>query len=273
MGSISRGVMSKMTTAQRPRAPQLTHFLCLPLVTPASRPQLSATVASFKQDVTRSTQIGGFDLPSDAVRPVGTLHLTLGMMSFPKNEGLEKAVTVLQSLEPQKILASIKKPVMPGSDRSTLTTEEEEQEDAPPKILLTLKGLNSMQKPEKATVLYAHPSDPDGILQKFAEELKTIFKDAGLLVPEDRPLLLHATIVNTTYVKRKNRHHQQGKRGGDRRIMIKDAQAIMDRYEDQVWMEALPLEKIAICRMGAKTVEENGVVVDAKYEVEAELDV
>lgn len=265
--------MSKMTSAQRPKPPQLTHFLCLPLVTPASRPQLSANIASFKQDVARPTQIGGFDLPSDAVRPVGTLHLTLGMMSFPKNEGLEKAINVLKSLEPRKILAGIKKPVMPGLDRSTaMTTEEEEKDVAPPKILLTLKGLNSMQKPEKATVLYAPPSDPNGLLQSFAEELKDMFKDAGLLIPENRPLLLHATIVNTTYVKRTNRH-QQGKRGGDRRIMVKDAQAIMDRYEDQVWMEALPLESIAICRMGAKPVEENGVVVDAKYEVVAEVDV
>lgn len=272
MGSISRGVISKMASAQRPRPPQLTHFLCLPLITPASRPQLSANIASFKQDVIRPRQIGGFDLPPDAVRPVGTLHLTLGMMSFPKNEGLEKAVNVLQSLEPQRILASIKKPVMPGLDKSHVeaAAEKEAQGDVPPKISLTLKGLNSMQKPDKATVLYAPPSDPDGTLQKFAEEVKAIFKDAGLLVPEDRPLLLHATIVNTTYVKRKNRH---GGKGGDRRIIIKDAQAIIDRYEDQAWMEALPLEKIAICRMGAKPVEENGLLVDAKYEVVAEVDV
>lgn len=261
-----------MTTAQRPKPPHLTHFLCLPLVTPASRPQLSASLAAFKQDVIRPAQIGGFDLPSDAVRPVGSLHLTLGMMSFPQNVGLEKAINVLHSLEPRKILAGIKKPVMPGLDESTIEAAEKAHEDVPPKVFLTLRGLNSMQKPEKATVLYAPPSDPDGILQRFAEEIKAIFKDAGLLVPEDRPLLLHATMVNTTYVKRKNRH-QQGKRGGDRRIMIRDAQAIMDRYEDQVWMEALPLEKIAICRMGAKPVEENGVVVDAKYEVVAEIDV
>lgn len=270
MGPFSRGVLSKMTSAQRPKAPQLTHFLCLPLVSPASRPQLSANIASFKQDVVRSTQIGGFDLPPDAIRPVGNLHLTLGMMSFPKNEGLEKAINVLRSLEPQKILAGITKSMMPGVDKPTGTTEEVKEEEAiSPKVLLTLKGLSSMQKPEKATVLYAPPFDPDGILQKYAEEIKAIFNDAGLLVSENRPLLLHATIVNTIYVKRNSRH--KGKRGD--RIMIKNAQAIMDRYEDHVWMEAVPLEKIAICRMGAKPVEEDGAVVDAKYEVEAEVDV
>lgn len=264
MGFIVRAVKSKMASSQRPKAPQLTHFLCLPLVTPASRPQLAACIDSFNDDVTRPTEMGGFGLPRDAVRPVGTLHLTVGMMSFPKNEGLEKAVAMLKSFELREILAAMQKPVMPGSfDTSTAADQT-----IPPRTLITLRGLHSMQQPDKATVLYASPSDPDGGLQSFAENIKAIFKDAGLLVPESRPLLLHATIVNTTYVK-KNRH--KGKRWD--RIMIKDAQAIMDRYEDQVWMEAMPLDKIAICRMGAKSVEENGTVVDAKYEVEAEVDV
>lgn len=256
--------MSTMTSSQRPKAPQLTHFLCFPLVTPASRPQLSASITSFKEDVTRPTEFGGFGLPSDAVRPVGTLHLTLGMMSFPKNEGLEKAIGLLKSLEPRKIMADLQNPAMPGSVDTLATVVGNESSN----IGLTLTGLHSMQKPDRATVLYAPPLDPDGVLQHFAEEIKTIFKDAGLLVPENRPLLLHATIVNTTYVKKDRR---KGKKWD--RIIIKDAQAIMDRYEEQAWMKAMSLDKIAICRMHAKPVEENGAVLDAKYEVEAEIDI
>lgn len=253
-----------MTSSQRPKAPQLTHFLCLPLVTPASRPQLSASIASFSDDVTRPTQLGGFRLPPDAVRPVGTLHLTLGMMSFPKNEGLQNAVDMLKSLETPKILAGTRKPAMPGAPDTAAAAEQE----VPSQILLTLRGLKSMQQPDKTTVLYAPPSDPEGILQNFAEEIRAIFKDAGLLVPENRPLLLHATIVNTSYVK-KEKH--KGKKWD--RVLIGDAQAIMDRYEDHVWMESMPLDKVAICRMRAKPVEENGAVVDAKYEVEAEFNI
>lgn len=259
---LQKGFKIKMASAQKPKPPQLTHFLCLPLVTPTSRPQLSTNLRSFQDHVTSPQEDGGFDLPAEAVRPVGTLHLTLGMMSFPKNEGLDKAVALLKSLEPREILAAAKKPVMLGSAVAPPATNESQ-------ILITLRGLNSMQKPEKATILYAPPSDPSGRLQGFAEGLNAVFQDAGLLTPDDRPLLLHATVVNMIYAKGNSRGKR--KKGGGRTV-VPDALAIMDRYEDQVWMEDVPLEKIAICRMGAKPVEEDGVVVDIAYEVEAEID-
>lgn len=255
------------SSGPKPKAPQLTHFLCLPLVTKTSRPKLAARLATFKEDVIQSREAGGFDLPQDAVRPVGTLHLTLGMMSFPQDEGLDKAVEMLKSLQPRQILAGLKKPVMPeltGEDTAVSNAEE------PPQILITLKGLHCMQKPEKTSVLYAPPSDPGGILQTFAESIKRAFKDAGLLAPDNRPLLLHATVVNTIYVKGNRNSHRAKNRDWN---VVKNAQAIIDRYEGYEWVEDMLLEKIAICKMGAKPMAQDGVVVDAAYEVEAEIDV
>lgn len=251
----------KMPSSLKPQGPQLTHFLCIPLVTSTSRPQLSTSLASFKDDVTGPKDLGGFELSAEAVRPVGTLHLTLGMMSFPNDDGLGKAVAMLESLKPRGILAAIKKPVL--SEAANQAAESSTSQ-----FLITLQGLNSMQKPDRATVLYAPPLDQEGALQEFGEKIKATFKDAGLLVPDKRPLLLHATIVNTIYV-RGNKHGSKSK-NWDRNV-IRDAQAMLDRYEDQVWMRDMPLEKIAICRMRAKPVEEAGVVVDAAYEVEAEI--
>lgn len=261
-----------MASSQRPKPPPLTHFLCIPLVTPTSRPQLSASLASFRDDVTSATDVGGFELPAEAVRPVGTLHLTLGMMSFPRSEGLSRAVELLQSLQPRETLAGLERPVMPGAAVSGEEGEGQGQQKTTPRVLLTLRGLHAMQKPEKTTVLFAPPSDPEGLLQQFAERIKAAFADAQLLVPDDRPLLLHATLVNTVYV-RGGRNGPKGKGRKWERNVIRDAQAMMDRYEDQVWMDKVPLEKIAICRMGAKPVEEDGVAVDVAYEVEAEIDV
>lgn len=254
-----------MTSLQMPKPLQLTHFLCLPLVTPTSRPQLSTSLASFRDDVIRAKEDGGFHLPVEAVRPVGTLHLTLGMMSLPENEGLNKIVETLGSIKPREMLAKARRPVMSRAAGQATTHERETGSQ----VLLTLKGLNSMQTPDKATVLYAPPSDPEGILRGFAEQIKATFEDAGLLAPDERPLLLHATIVNTVYVKGARNSHK-GKKWN--RNVIGDAQAMMDRYDDQVWMEEVPLEKIAVCRMGAKPVEVDGVVVDVAYEVEAEID-
>ncbi|KUI74044.1 hypothetical protein VM1G_09351 [Cytospora mali] len=268
MNQLLRRGIKMSSSSQKPKAPQLTHFLCIPLVTSKSRPQLSQTLASFQDDVTRPKELGGFELPAEAVRPVGTLHFTLGMMSFPKDEGLDKAVEMLKSLKPREILSTVQKPVMPGETKSGAGPDQQ-QEQSQSQVLITLKGLNPMQKVEKATVLYAPPSDPHGILQGFGEKIKAQFKGAGLLAPGDLPLLLHATIVNTIYVKGRNRPGA-GKKKWERSV-ITDAQAMVDRYEDQVWMEDVPLEKIAICRMSAKPIEKDGVVVDAAYEVEAEI--
>lgn len=182
--------------------------------------------------------------------------MTLGMMSFPMAEGLDKAVDLLYSLKPRDILAQVRRPATTPGDGPR------------PEIVLSLKGLQSMQQPENATVLYAPPSDPEDSLQAFAEAIAGNFKNAGLLVPDDRPLLLHATIVNTNHVKQRDKH----KTKKWDRIFIADTQALLDRYENQVWMEGVPLDKITICKMSAKPVEENGVVTDAKYEVVAELD-
>jgi activating signal cointegrator complex subunit 1 len=264
----------KMSSSQKPKPPQLTHFLCIPLATATSRLQLSQTLASFRDDVTRPKELGGFGLPADAVRPVGTLHLTLGMMSFPNDEGLDKAVELLRSLRPREVLSTVKKLVMPGETKEAVAPDadagRQQQPQTQQQVLITLKGLHPMQKAEKATVLYAPPSDPYGILQSFGEKIKAEFKEAGLLAPGDLPLLLHATIVNTIYVKGRGKHGA-GKKKWERTV-IKDAQAMVDRYEDQVWMEDVPLDKIAICRMSAKPIEKDGVVVDAAYEAVAEVD-
>ncbi|KAJ2986911.1 hypothetical protein NUW58_g4805 [Xylaria curta] len=197
-----------------------------------------------------------------AVRPVGTLHLTLGVMSFPKNEGLEKAIALLKTIIPRELLAdALGSPLTKGAERGAppgpLT----------PPLSVTLKSLHTMQSAAKASVLYAPPLDTDGVLNKFCERLRSTFQEAGLMVEDDRPLLLHATILNTIYVK--GRDSSRGGKGKRREKLTIDARQILDRYNDYPWMEDVPIEKIAICKMGAKK-QDNG---DEAYEVEAEIDI
>lgn len=198
-----------------------------------------------------------------AVRPVGTLHLTLGVMSFPGNEGLDKAVALLKTINPSQILANIATSASTRQDPNV----GKPCSPIPPPLSVTLKGLRAMQSAAKASVLYAPPLDVDGALTKFCEVLRSTFQETGLMVEDSRPLLLHATILNTIYVKRDG-----AARGGRRKKRDKltiDARQILDRYSDYLWMEDVPIEKIAICRMGAKRLEDG----DEAYEVEADIDV
>ncbi|KAF5667609.1 hypothetical protein FHETE_5667 [Fusarium heterosporum] len=215
-----------------------THFVCIPL----AGPQLTRSMAAFRTEVTNPASFG---VPPGAVRPVGTMHLTLGVMSL-KDEGIEQAKELLRSLKLSELLASAR--------TGTSMTGE--------RLCITLKGLHAIQTPAKTSVLYAAPVDTEGILYKFCEQIKTTFQEAGLMAKEDRPLLLHATVVNTIYVK-----DNHGRRRRDKLTL--DARDMVGHYDDYVWLEDMPLDKVTLCRMGAKKIEGTD---DEAYEVEAEVE-
>lgn len=290
--------------ASGPRSSPPTHFLCIPLVTAASRPQLSASLSAFEEDVCSPTS---FALPEEAVRPVGTLHLTLGVMSFPstpphasRNQGesagsvseekersLDKARELLRNLKLREIWRAAcreaeERTRMPEAKAGTQREDEEEEE-----IKIMLKGLASMQTPTRASVLYAPPVDPQGKLYGFCEKVRDAFREGGVMGDDGgRPLLLHATVVNTIYVKDKGNSDAKrggrggggrgrgGKGGGGRKERLAfDATGIIDRYEEEVWMKGVKMEGVAICKMGAKKVlsEDGEETGDEKYEVIEEV--
>ncbi|KAK4122924.1 hypothetical protein N657DRAFT_598810 [Parathielavia appendiculata] len=253
----------------KPSKTMPTHFLCIPLVTAHSRPQLTASLSAFRSDICSPRAQGGFDAPPDAIRPVGTLHLTLGVLSFPRGEEgegkLARAREVLLGLKVGEIWRGVRR---------------EWKGEAEEGIKITLRGLASMQPAARATVLYAPPVDQHGLLQAFCEKVRAAFREAEIMEDEGRPLLLHATLVNTVYVKGNKRDGASNDRGrggrggrGDKKWdrLVFDATGIIDRYEDQVWMENVPVERVAICRMGAKKVVVDGQE-DEAYEVEAEVE-
>lgn len=238
-----------------PPKPSPTHFLCIPL----AGAQLARNLAAFRTDVTSPLSFG---VPQEAVRPLGTLHLTLGVMSL-KEEGIVRAVEVLKSLQFREILSKVRASVAAASLPQTVASGNEGT--STDRLAITLQGLHPMQAAAKTSVLYAPPLDPEGILYRCCEQIRAAFLEAELMIDDNRPLLLHATIINTIYVKG-GRHAARGKR---RERLTLDARDIVSRYDGYVWMENMPVDKIAICRMGAKKIEGTD---DEAYEVEAEVD-
>ncbi|KAK4061594.1 uncharacterized protein Triagg1_10223 [Trichoderma aggressivum f. europaeum] len=239
-----------------------THFLCIPLV----GVPLATTLAAFRADATSAMSFG---LPEDAVRPLGTLHLTLGVMSL-KRDGVERAVDILRGLKLKEILAETRLAKDANTSAAVLALSGGSNDGSQPSktngLSLTIRGLHSMQPAERAAVLYAPPSDPEGILYNFCKQLQKPFQDAGLMIDENRPLLLHATIINTIYVKNNS---GGGGRGKKRERLTINARDLLSRYDDYLWAEKMPVTRVTLCRMGAKPIPGTD---DAAYEVEAEVE-
>lgn len=130
--------------------------------------------------------------------------------------------------------------------RRGTVTEEKTQEGG---LRVTLKGLQALRDPARTTVVYIPPLDPSGTLYAFCERVRNDFRAAGLMAADERPLLLHATVVNTIYVP-----GQRKVRGSSGKLEI-DARGMIDGYDGCVWLEDMDVEGVRLCEMGAKKVE------------------
>jgi activating signal cointegrator complex subunit 1 len=330
MGRRNKAANKKKTDAFK--KPQLTHFLCVPLVNPTSHPQLEASIEKFKEHVCSNSSIKSSQevgtaeesndspLHPDAIRPVGSLHLTLGVMSLDE-EKLAQAARFLQSLDLGNLLreATLLRASQIDSSEISNTTPDlatstplatDQSVNTVPTLgslplTLSLQGLEPMQSPTKTSILYVRPHDPTNRLEPLCQALRKTFTDAGLLVPDTRPLRLHATIVNTIYIKgRKKKQKPKAEATEGKQNEVKttesnlspstnvsdkeddlqanapnsghgpsakssvylDATSLLSTYKSHVWASDIPVSKIAICEMGVKKqLSSTGEVVGEAY--------
>ena len=305
------------------KKPPLTHFLCLPLLTTTSIPQLQKSLSLFKQSVTRSARpetpaaeeaeaeasITNVVIPEKAFRPLGVLHLTLGVMSLRSEEKMNDVKGLLEGLDLTELLegredqlvdssqsvdvltdngicqSKIETPPLDSTDRGPTFLETLKRAVTPPilsrpkmcgePLTISLRGLQAFPKPDKATVLHCPPHDPSSRLYPFCLRLKQKFVDAGFMEPDDRPLVLHATIVNTVYAK-PDRRHEKRRMG----TIAFNATEMMRIYNEKagievdgvsgnfVWASDILIDRVSICEMGSRLVDDT--TLGQEYAVFAE---
>ncbi|QKX55654.1 uncharacterized protein TRUGW13939_02751 [Talaromyces rugulosus] len=279
MLGTSRPPKGKSPQAKEKRPP-LTHFLCFPLVTETSLPLLEKSFSHFRDNIPqRRKTMTDHSLkprpplfPDSAIRPVGTLHLTLGVMSLTTRDRLDEATSFLDSLDIEQML---RETTSNDADISQQQQQSAEEENSLAPISVSLQSLYALPKAKAATVLYAKPVDPTSRLYPLGVKLRERFVEAGLIQPDFlktkprkgskvidnnntsqndipaqaetpkpklRPLLLHATIVNTIYARG---GHSAQNRGKDRRRggpLTFDARDMLthhhDFYTDDTCVEA-----------------------------------
>lgn len=280
----------------KPKQPKLTHFLCLPVLTPTSIPQLKASLAHLKasippvakpevqQDIEGVSQVVDVPrplFPDAALRPLGALHLTLGVMSLEDEEKFQEAKELLESLDLAQHLraADEGRAADVGQKGNAAGIESAEGTSIAPcpiaPLHISLEGLFDFGRSTQVSRLLALPVDPTERLVPFATAVRQHFVDAGFmdLPKRGQELRLHATLVNTVYV------HKKG-RGAAKRPLNFDGRELMELFEEKaglkteqgatgrfVWASDIDIDRAQICEMGAKKLE-NGM--GQEYTVAAE---
>ncbi|KAJ5776135.1 uncharacterized protein N7511_001146 [Penicillium nucicola] len=306
--------------SQRPHKKKrqpLTHFLCLPLVNASSITQLESSLTAFKAShlpgprssppasSNGNASPSSLTVPSGAFRPLGTLHLTLGVMSLGSKKRLEEALSFLCSLDLKALMSeadrvATRKRNTHNSLESSVSTHV--PADAQP-MIVSLESLHALPSAKSATMLHASPVDPTGRLYPFCVMIRDKFIEAGFVhnenskpsteeiaqdksstddrkvasgnkspqvgekplessittgnmdpytaalsrKPKPRPLLLHATLVNTVYVRGRQNTQSKGADGRKppNRITF-DARDLIsqykDYYTDETRTSALPVD-------------------------------
>ncbi|KAJ6096591.1 hypothetical protein N7486_007337 [Penicillium sp. IBT 16267x] len=349
----------------REKRPPLTHFLCLPLVNLTSISQLEASISAFQKknppvpvsDLLQNQGQPSADhasrtlIPEGAIRPLGTLHLTLGVMSLPSKNRLDEAVSFLQSLDLANLMHEAEQVALRRKIRNSRPASipaKYKANQSSKQLSISLESLHALPRAKSATVLHASPVDPTGRLYPFCVMLRDKFLEAGFLVgeskekekentntntkkepgrtsdavgkqmrpesisspettkldpytaalnrqPKLRPLLLHATIVNTIYVRGRPKPVHGSKSADTKgKNTVKrfefDARDLCDRYNDYytdaartvprvetvstppstslpaqpqpkypfVWAKGIPIDSVTICEMGARKLNLEG---------------
>lgn len=197
------GVMGHAPRIPTARAPPLTHFLGLSLVTPASRPQLQASLEAFRDAARNDKELNIPDvIAKHAIRPVDTLHFTLCTFSLSDKEPekLQEVISHLMEIDLKKLwheaYASMHQDNV--ANRNSEESSQNQNETSPKAPLaalaqdaqdrsshqldniyplrVTLKGMSTMRRAASTSVVYAPPEDPTGTLQSFCESIREDFK-------------------------------------------------------------------------------------------------
>ena len=99
----------------------LTHFLCIPIMTAHSRPQLEQTLNKFKNDPTTPK------IPAGSYRPLQTLHIPTEVLNLSTEDRVAAACHHLRSLEIDRLLSRASKGAQKGLMAHTECNKESHQ--------------------------------------------------------------------------------------------------------------------------------------------------
>ncbi|KXG47991.1 uncharacterized protein PGRI_018610 [Penicillium griseofulvum] len=180
-------------------------------------------------------------------------------MSLTNKERLDQAIDFFQSLDLAEIINE--------AEQVTAHTQQKVALRQSSPLTVSLESLHALPQGKSATILHASPVDSTGRLLPFCIKLRdkfieagfiqsepdrrprgrqnprfvqdspqaseaTILSDVSLQQPKPRPLLLHATIVNTIYVHGRQNQSKDANGNNSSKRLTFDARNLISHYRN-----------------------------------------
>ena len=208
----------------------LTHFVCISLVTRASLPQILESYGRVQRDtICAGVPIGAFTHPAN-------LHLSIGSLSLPTPRHVEDALELLRSAVARQADRPLTARVV-GIGKSLVSRHPRD---------LT-----------RSMYLFSRIEDPTNSLQRLCQGVRSLLQTEGLL--KLNPLQNHSLppfqtrVINTIRLIRGPAMGKNMERGGYLTPRF-DATDINRKYKDYVLLEDVQLQELHISELGLKEV-------------------
>lgn len=234
-----------------------THFLCIPLATKISRPQLASSLRTLANDPCAA------NVPKEAFRWLESIHISLGAMSLHTPAAVEAAVNIVRE-------ALLRHLTFPLGNQSKQIARD------PLKVSMT--GLGLLELPglsvKNAGSLLASVAEPTGQLLRLCHDIyhclakhclwRQTEQNVGLV--EGFPL---ATIVSTRQCPSNEPMGNSALAHLGRQVFRSktfNATEIHRQYDNYTFATWFPLERFSIREMGLKhMIKHDGLLVNQAH--------
>lgn len=248
----------------------LTHFICIPLVTASSRPLLQSSLGLLRNNPASAS------IPSRAFAPIDTLHLNLGVvMSLPTSGRFAEAERLLESLDLNSLTRELSKPsprqrsirekILDVERSLSLSSAAPTTQPLPLHLTLSslvaapLEGQDIM-----VSSLLAQCHDSTSRVRHLCNNPAIIFAAAGLFdlstERRDRRIQLQTTglslprvsLIGTKFMRSLGLVRSLRQPGKVQREMHQkfDCRELVRIFKDFVWADNIRLERLSICPLG-----------------------
>ena len=247
----------------------MTHFLCIPVSTPRSRPKIVSSFRRIMPDPVSS------DIPKPGFLYPEELRLTTATMSLKTPEKAVRAVTLLDDIGLPCIVerVHVSQTAHSGHDTKDLFSSPSSCFEVTMHGLV-IRGLDASL--DRRFRLWAIVFNADNSLQRVCSAITQPFEDAELVAvdPIQTKLApyysynLCTPVIDTSKVfsdvpKLKPSLTQRGI--FKNKLAIFDASALFEKYYNVVWAENFKLQRLCACEIGLQNIVKGGRLVSRGY--------